>query len=150
MASENDEQEVDEELVKLNEEIAKLSSSDGGVLSPDPPIKDSILKFFREIINSKDSTKVSNIDKNELPYVRGLKHIANYANIRGLDKVSDYLNYDAEIYLSTAMSKAGFMAQLFVTQIKKEQKTQITPEIKKSWGGFGRKHDDTQQHGGGY
>ena len=147
MVSENDDMEADEELQKLNEEIAKLSSAEGGVLSPEPPIKDSILKFFREIINSKDSTKVSNLDKFELPYVRGLKHIANYADIRGLDKVRDYLNYDAEIYLSTAMSKLGFMAQLFVTQIKKEQKTQITPQVKKAWGGFGKKHDDTQQEG---
>ena len=74
------------------------------------------------IILSPDSTKVANLDKIELAMARTYFNMGNYAYSEGLDTVGDYLERKAQIINATSMSKKGFLAQLFVTQIKKEQK----------------------------
>ena len=54
--------------------------------------------------------------------VRSYQEIALYAEAEQLDKVAKYFKDKAEIIARTSMSKKGFWSQLFVTQIKKEQK----------------------------
>lgn len=124
-----EEQDINEQL---DEELNKLlgeSKNDYG--SPAPIKKDTILKFFREIIHSVDSTKVANVDKLELNRVRTLLKTANYAKVHHLETICHYLEDKAQIILATSMSKQGFLAQLFVTQIKKEQKIdKPTPQKK--------------------
>lgn len=129
----------DEEIKKLEDDIKKLDSVGYG--SPDPPKKEGIYKFFKEILLSRDSTKTANLSSTELGVakigVRHLQEIANYAEAENLPIVADYLRDKAEITLSTSMSKKGFWSQLLVTQIKKETKMKDIETVKKKkwWGG---------------
>ena len=111
----------DDELKKMEDELKKLETIGYG--SPDPPKKEGIYKFFKEILSSKDSTKTANLSSTELGIAKmGVRHsqeIANYAEAEGLPMVADYLRDKAEIILSTSMSKKGFWSQLLVTQIKR-------------------------------
>ena len=129
--------EEDPELKKLEEELKKLGKMDGSLSSfPEPPSKDSIFKFFREILQSDDSRKTGNLLETELGRSKlGVRHyleIAAYADAEGLDLVSQYLVDKAEIILSTSMSRKGFLAKLFVTQIKQEKKDRPA-KVKKGW-----------------
>lgn len=101
--------------------------------SPEAPKKDSILIFFRDLIQQKDSKKIGNLDKNELSIVRDTVNIAEYADMEGLDRVAKFLRMEAELYLATSLSKKGFLVQASVTQIKKEQKIKNEDPKKKSW-----------------
>ena len=107
--------------------------------------KDTVFKFFREILVSKDSTKVANLDNRELGQldlsVRSYLEIAKYLEAEGLDKVQKYMEDKAEIIARTSMSKKGFWSQLFVTQIKKEQKLKES-EPKKKWLFSGKKEEE--------
>ena len=103
---------------------------------PRPPSKDTIFKFFRYIIGLDDSSKIGNLSKTELGdpklSVRDWQSISKYAEAENLPQVSRYLMGQGEITLATSSSYKGFLAKLFVTQIKREQKA--TPgEPKKGW-----------------
>jgi len=129
--------EEDEELKKIDEEIEKLKALDtSGYGSPEPPRKDSIVNFFRELITTKDSTKIGNLNENELGVtklgVRHLLNLGNYAEVEGLDMVADYFRDQAEVVSASSMSRKGFLVQASVTQIKKEQKIE-KPKEKKKW-----------------
>jgi hypothetical protein len=126
-----------EELTKLDE---KLSESDYG--SPKQADKDSTLKFFRELIKSDDTRKFANLKDEELKYVRALLNIALYSEAEGLLEVSDYLVEKAETVLATSLGYKGFFAKLFVTQIKREQKTKEPTKEKR--GLFGAKKEEDE------
>ncbi len=130
--------EEDEELQKLERELKDLENLDlsgTGYGSPSPEKKDNILKLFRDMISSKDSSKIANLNAQELGQaklsVRHSQEIANYAESEGLDIVAKYLRGKAEITLATSMSKQGWFGNLVVTQIKKEQKLKEPKQIKK-------------------
>jgi len=138
------EQEIDQEIRQLEEELKKIDNSElSNYGSPQSPQKDSIFKFFREILQSTDSRKTGNLREQELGMlpnpVRQLLDVANYANAEGLIDVETYLKNKAEVILATSMSRKGFLAQLFVTQIKKEQKVGDPPPQKKGFFNFGNK-----------
>ena len=147
-----DDVKSDQEMEKLREELAQIESMDtsgsttgyGGY--PTPPSKDSIFKFFREILQSKDSRKTGNLKEAELGQARlGVRHylqVAQFAESEGLSDVSDYLKKEAEIVLSTSLSRKGFLPQIFVTQIKKEQKLKEPVPQKKGLFGGGQKNED--------
>lgn len=133
-----------EELAALEEQIAEASKV-GQPDSPKAPSKDSIFKFFREIIHTKDSSKVANLSKIELGNlnhsVRFYQRVSIYSEEEGLKTISSYFSRLGEIILATSMSKKGFLDQLFVTQIKKEQKMD-KPVGKKPWFGLGKSVDE--------
>lgn len=135
-------------MVELTEEellrqIEALENETTGYGSPDAPVKDSTLKFFRELINGKDTTKFSNLQKEELGKVRlsvrNQKRIERFAREVGLSTVANYYQGTAEDVMATSLGLKGFMAQLFVTQIKKEQKLKEMPKKKEGW--FGAKKE---------
>jgi len=111
----------------------QLSGGDRGLDYPTPPSKDSIFKFFREILATSDSSKVGNLSERELGMLphstRRYIDLANYAEAEDLDTISAFFMAKAETILATSSSKKGFLPQLFVTQIKKEQK--ISPSVGK-------------------
>jgi len=135
------EEVTDEEIQKLEEELKKLEDKDTSYGSPKSAEKDSLFKFFRTILSTKDTTRIGNITAQELGIsdlsVRGWKRIALYAKVEGLHIVEDYLNGQSEIITSSSMSRKGFWSQLFVTQIKAEKKLKEKPLEKKRW--FGKK-----------
>jgi ferritin len=102
--------------------------------------KDSILRFFRELIKEKDSRKIANLSQEELKLVRYYLDLSHYADAEGLDLVAEYITGLAEVSLATSMAKKGFLVQSAITQIKKEQKLkEPSPQVKK-W--FGAKKEE--------
>ena len=114
------EEEVEDLLDKQKEEITKELAY--GSPEDQASLKDSIFKFFREILKTEDSKKVGNMSDVEINNTRIYLNLANYANIEGMGIVEMYMRSKAEVVAATSMSRKGFLAQLFVTQIKKEQK----------------------------
>ena len=129
---------ADDEIKKLEEDLKKLGDLDAsGYGSPSEVKKDTIFKFFKEILDSLDSRKTGNLEKNELGQVtmgvRSYFDIALYAEAEGLDKVSEYLGQKAEVILSTSMSKKAKFMELIVTQIKKQLSAKEPKEVKGGW-----------------
>lgn len=126
------ENKEEEELKKLEEELKKLDPYG----SPEPEKKEGVFRFFREILHLPDTTRIGNLSNVELGKTRlAVRHyleLGTYAEAEGLDKVADYLKAKAGIVTSTSMSRKGFWAKLFVTNIKKEQKV-VPKEDKKGW-----------------
>lgn len=128
---------TDEEIEKLEEELKKLEDKDTGYGSPSAAQKESLYKFCRDILKVKDTTRIANLTPQELGLnklgVRHYQEIAAYAEIEGLDIVQDYLMNKSQIITATSMSKKGFWAQLFFTNIKKEGKVRDKSPEKKRW-----------------
>jgi len=124
-------EELDEEIKQLEEELKGGDASSSKYGSPLPQKKESFFTFFKRILDSDDSRKVSNLDAADLRKVRGQLDIALYAEAEGLGKVSQYLLDKAENVLSTAMSKKATFLKILVTQIKKEQKIKEPKAIKR-------------------
>lgn len=132
-------EDIDDEIERLEEDLKKLESKDVSYGSPTSSQKDSLFKFFRDILTTKDTTRVGNLSADEVGSseisVRGWKRIANYASMEGLNKVAEYFNSQSEIMTSSSMSKDGFWSKLTVTQIKKEQKVKEPKRENKRWFG---------------
>lgn len=134
---------TDEEIKRLEEELAKIDSSGiSGMSSPTPEKKDSTLVLFRELIKATDSRKFGNLENKELGIssmsIRDQLEIGNYLDAEGISPVGDYFRRKAEITLSTSLSRRAKLIDNIVTQIKKEQKATASPEVKKglfaNWG----------------
>lgn len=120
-------EEVEEGSIEDREEKQTDDQYDyqQGFYNPDYPAetkKDSQFMLFREIVKSKDSTKVSNLDKVDLLNVRLFQDLALYCKGEGLEIVSNYLKNRGEVVLATAMSKKGFFLTTMVTQFRKVQR----------------------------
>lgn len=109
--------------------------------------KDSVFRFFKHVLSMKDSSKVANFNPHtelgmlELP-VRNYLSIGNYCEqVEDLPDVAKWFYSEAEVIAATSMGKKGFLSQLFVTQIKKEQKI-TTPKASGGFLGFGKKPDE--------
>lgn len=127
----------DEEIKQLEEELKKLEDKDTSYGSPTAIQKDSLFKFFRDILTLKDTTRVGNLSAPEIGLsrlsVRGNKHIARYAEAEGLDIVKDYFGDMSNILTESSMAKKGFFLQTVVTQIKAEKKLKSGMPEKKKW-----------------
>ena len=143
---------TDQQLAELEKSLeAELKQMEGPANdygTPEAPSKDSPYKFFREIINSKDSRKTGNVSSAELGKpkmaIRPTLKIARYAKAEGLDHVASYLQDLAEVDLSTSSSKDGFLSKLFVTQIRKTgDERSSRPADESVWSKvFGKKKSD--------
>lgn len=143
----------EDDLAQLEAELKELEgmskgSSDYG--SPKPEEKENMFKFFKEILNLPASWKVGNLKDEEIGKieltVRSNLSLAQYARAEGLDLVSDYFENEADIVAAPTMGRKGFMAQLFVTQIRREQKMSAPQPQKRSWfGGGGNKNVTTEE-----
>jgi hypothetical protein len=137
---ENQESISDEEIKRLEEELANLESTE----SPTPEKKDSHLVFFREIIQAKDSRKFGNLDNNELLTVRNNLKLDLFFQHQNLKTLGDYFREKGEVFSATSLSKQGKLIDNVVTQIKKEQKLkEPTPEKKRFL--FGKKKEGDQE-----
>lgn len=127
-----------EELAELEKELLQLQKENPYYGYPEPLDKETIFKFFRELLNLKDTSKTGNLSEGELGVtrlsVRSYQELGLYADAEGLSDVADYFKKKGEIVLATSSSRKGFLSSLFVTQIKKEQKI-TQPSIKRTWWG---------------
>jgi len=114
------------------EEIQELSEAIGG--SPSYPTEREKESLFARIIKTKDTTKVSNLNDEELFAVRQIQSAALYAKEMGLEKVAKYIEKEGEILLGTADSKEGFLIKMAITQKKElESKSKNMTGGKKTW-----------------
>jgi len=143
MTDEDETKKIEEEIRAIENMVSGDSKTDYG--SPSPEQKDNTFRFFRDILRFPDSWKVSYLKEEEIGKsrlsVRSWLEISKYADAEGLNVVHDYFRTRADIVASTAMGRKGFLAQLFVTQIKKEQK--IKTDDKKKKGLFSGSKEDT-------
>lgn len=84
--------------------------------------------LFQDILDKKDSTKVSNIDpKTELGdlgiSIRDCKRIALIGNTFHHPKFATFFNNQALIVSDTAMSKKGWFQELFISSKKFAEKS---------------------------
>lgn len=143
---------TDEEVKKLKEEfgvseeeikseIDSLKSNSGTGWSPEPPAKDDLLRFLRDILGLKDKeadkiSRVGNLKDDELGRlpltVRTYLNIARYAEAEHLTEVSEYLRGKANIWANTSLSRKGFFVRLpfTSTRISKDLGKPITTEKK--------------------
>ena len=114
------------------EEKATLASYMGSNF-PKQEEKTGIYHFFNKVLGLKDSSKIGNLDVEELNTVRNLQRAKLYADEMGLDLVKDYLQKRAEIIISTSLSKKMALIQAIITT-KKDSKTSLkTGEEKQKW-----------------
>lgn len=96
--------------------------------------KTGIYQFFNKVLELEDSSKVGNLEAEELNSVRNLQRAGLYAEEMGLELIKDYLQKRSEIIVATSLSKKGFLIKSIITT-KKESKTKLsTGEEKKKWG----------------
>lgn len=125
MTEENQEQLTQEDLATL-QQYANAQYAQ-------PEEKVGLFHFFKHILSTKDTTKVGNLDIEELNSVRNLQRAKLFADKMGYDLVADYLNQRSEIILGTSLSKDAALIQAAITS-KKESKAMIkSGESKKKW-----------------
>lgn len=102
------------------DEIAQLQALNDQMELDFPREKEKmdVFKFLNKVVETKDTTKVANVDKEELRVVRLEKDISNYANVWGLNQVGTYFKQESEEILASSDSKDGFLVQTAVTQKK--------------------------------
>lgn len=84
--------------------------------------------LFQDVLDKKDSTKVSNIDpKTELGdlgiSIRDCKRVALIGNTFHHPKFASFFNNQALIVTDTAMSKKGWFQELFISSKKFAEKS---------------------------
>lgn len=104
--------------------------------------KETSFGFFKEVIKKEDSSKISNLDIDELGNpvlpVRSYQELALFCNnICDEKEFADYFTKKAEIILSTGLSKEGFLLKIVGTQRK--EIADVTPKKKENRGWFKRK-----------
>jgi len=114
----------------------------------------SLFSFFRHILGMKDSSKVANLDKQELGRydlsVRSCQNLAHIAGALHNRSIKEWYISQAEITLATSMSKRGWLPELVVSQ-KRFSGRAVTPiapvgqQPKKSFFNFGNKNNAQSQ-----
>ncbi len=131
-----DELEDDMEDQAESQQEAQQDAYEG--MSPSAKEKPDLFSLFWKVIEKIDSSKVSNVNKQELGMleisVRDCQRIKLIAYQLGHKKFGDFFDKQGEITLSTSASKEGWLAELFVSQKKtatkkREQSVRNLPEV---------------------
>jgi hypothetical protein len=110
--------------------------------------KETPVSFFTKVITNDDSSKVGNLNEEEL----GVPHlpVRTFQELGLLCKevfnrptFADYFNKQAEVILSTSLSKEGFLLRQVGTARK--EIADVTPRQKKNSGWFKRKDKGNEQ-----
>jgi hypothetical protein len=101
---------------------------------PTPEEKSNIYSFFKRVLETKDTTKVSNVDEPEIYAERQLKNAALFIDKLGFDKVSEYLTAKSEVIASTSLGRKGFLILSAITQ-----KRFLSTDTKREETGGGKK-----------
>lgn len=114
-----------------------------------------IYALFDTVLNKPDSTKVSNLDKDELGSlgisVRDNMRIALMGNTFGHPIFANFFSKQAKIINDSSMSKSGWFTELFVTSKKYASKSSsshignLPPQNKGKWKMFTSKGNHQQE-----
>jgi hypothetical protein len=127
---------TEQDLSNMTEEQLMALAKELDTGYPKPEDKASIYSLFKKFFEAKDSTKIGNINDEELYAVRSLKNAATYCNVFNQELVSKYLNNKAENILASSMSKKFAFVLAAVTQKKFSYSSENLNqgEVKKKWG----------------
>lgn len=111
---------------------------------PDPPNRDNLLKFFRDVLGLDKEpfqiSKTGNLKDGEIGFlslpVRNYMSLAQFAKSEGWDLVSDYLNNKANITSVSSLGRKARFLELAVTQ-KRVSKSIAPPSREVKSGLFG-------------
>jgi len=118
---------------------------------PSASSKESLYSLFNRVWKAKDSTKVANLEKEEIGNlglsVRDCQNIAWFSNFLGHRGVSRYFAELGEITLATSMSRKGWFTELFVTSKKFAHKGVLKGGLaqqQSKWRLFGKKTEQIE------
>jgi len=114
---------MSEEIIPTEAELDAAAAAIGSY--PERSEREGIFSFLKKILTTPDTSKVSNLDEQELHNVRVYQVASQYAREVNLEEVAKYLDKKGEIILATADSKEGFLIKMAVTQ-KKELDTKTS------------------------
>jgi len=129
MADENGEASQEEELFE--------DMQYGGY--PKPEEKNNIFTFFKKIISMGNTTRVANLNNEELGLakvpVRTLLNLSLYCEEVGLSGLGSYFKKESLILSDTSLGREGFIPRLAVTQKREmEARTKVfSDKQKKTW-----------------
>ncbi len=86
---------------------------------PLSPVKDSITKFYRDIISKmipKEIVRVANFKPKELKNSRMFLNMADYNRMEGCDLIANYFDNMAVVESATSMGRQGFVVTSIMTQ----------------------------------
>lgn len=112
---------------------------------------DTLFSLFKDVWRTIDSSKVSNLDKDEIGSlnisVRDCQRIALLSTLLKHKKFAGYFDQQGEIILSTAMSKKGWFVELFVTSKKFAHKGNLGNLVQQNqkWRIFGKDQQQTNE-----
>lgn len=119
-------EDAEDEVEDQYEDSAEMQQDIMEDLSPTPRNKDDLYTLFWKVINIPDSSKVGNLNKDELGMlqisVRDLQRIRLLAYSLGHKYFGDFFGAQAEIILSTSSSKEGWLPELFVSSKSEKKK----------------------------
>jgi len=106
--------------------------------------KDSPQTFFRDVIQSDDTTRTGNLDEEELGLpnlpLRSTKELELFSrDVWGQESWGEYFKKLAEISTSTSLSKDAILIKLAVT--RKSEVADVTPKAKKKNSGWFEKRE---------
>lgn len=145
--SEEQNQELTPEDIELLKKLGLINEEDklDNTGFPEPPSKEGIVKFFRDILKLEDNESINrsgNLREEELGglplNVRTYNNLARYAEAEGMTEVADYLKKKSQITINTSLSRKAKLLELFVTQ-KKVSRTMGSPKRQVKQGLFGNK-----------
>lgn len=116
-----------------------------GLGFPKQKEKASIFNFLNKVLKTEDTSKVGNIDEEELRVTRLLQSTASYANAWGLPDVEGYLVKEGEIILATSDSKKGFLVSTAITSKKQIERKDRNKEKSGGSKWFGKKKEQEME-----
>lgn len=102
---------------------------------PEQEEKQSLIAFFKRIIDKEFNAKTANLTNDEMGVarlpVRSNMELANYCKMMNMEALSTAFMDDAQILLGTSLSREGFLAKLAVTT-QKFSETSLTKQLGQS------------------
>lgn len=136
---------MEEEL--MQEYIDAMEEQTGNF--PREKEKENILSFFKRVIFMPDTTRTSNLDKDEIGQVkvpvRTNLSLSLYAQQMGLAGLGNHFFKESQIISDSSLSKEGFLDKLAVTQKREMESKTRRANLQQKKGWFSRKEPEPQQ-----
>lgn len=99
--------------------------------------KQNIFAFFKQVIATRDTSRVANLTEVELGNVRvpvrTLLELSEFCKAASLNGLGTYFNSESQIISNTSLSREGFLDKLAVTQKREVERRSRVPVQNKGW-----------------
>ena len=145
-------EKLDDEIERRETELNELQEDKDDIDSgytPESNVKDSFLKFFRDILKSKDSIKTAFFNKAEVGKpsytINGASDLVEICELNQLPEVAKYFRAVNENTARASMGRDGAFMTTTITrksETKKSKSSGSWDEKKRGILGFGKKPQD--------